>query len=331
LSRQQTFSEATRAAADLSLEPMDHRRLSNLCGPLNRHLHQVEQQMGVEICNRGNGFHVTGNRQSVAMTGKVIRALYDATQEELLSAERVHLYLQEAINENGDAAAKDRQQERVHIRKKTIRGRTDNQRRYLRNIRTREINFGIGPTGTGKTYLAVACAVAALEQERAQRIFLVRPAVEAGERLGFLPGDMAEKVTPFLHPLYDALNALLGHERVAQYLGQGRIEILPLAFMRGRTLEESFIILDEAQNATVSQIKMFLTRMGLGSKMVITGDITQVDLPEGKRSGLSHAAELLRGEAGISFTYFSSADVVRHPLVARILEAYARSGEDAGP
>jgi Phosphate starvation-inducible protein PhoH, predicted ATPase len=240
-----------------------------------------------------------------------------------LSPEHVHLFLQEAGIQEEDNIAAD-SEVIIKIKHSIIKGRSPNQRQYLQNILTHDICFGIGPAGTGKTYLAVACAIAALEHDQARRLVLVRPAVEAGERLGFLPGDMIQKVDPYLRPLYDALYEMLGFERVAKYIERNVIEVAPLAFMRGRTLNESFVILDEAQNTTIEQMKMFLTRIGFSSTAVVTGDITQIDLPRGKLSGLRHVIDILKDEEGISFTFFNSRDVVRHPLVARILNAYER-------
>ncbi len=308
---------------DLVLSPIDNERLANLCGPLDEHLRQLEKRIGVEISNRGNNFRVIGTSDSITVAEQIIRDLYDSTSEEVLSPERVHLFLQEATHEMQDD--KNTVEETIiKIKRQIIRGRSPNQKRYIKNIQENDINFGIGPAGTGKTYLAVACAVAALEQERARRLVLVRPAVEAGERLGFLPGDLVQKVDPYLRPLYDSLYEMLGFEKVARYIERSVIEIAPLAFMRGRTLNDAFVILDEAQNTTNEQMKMFLTRIGFGSTAVITGDITQIDLPGGKNSGLRHVIEVLEDQEGISFTWFKSADVVRHPLVARILNAYER-------
>jgi len=249
-------------------------------------------------------------------------------RNEPLTPARVHLFLQQAGVE--EALDDDVTEEAViRIRRGYVRGRGANQAKYLRNIQTHDINFGIGPAGTGKTYLAVACAVEALETERVRRMVLVRPAVEAGERLGFLPGDLAQKVDPYLRPLFDALYEMLGFERVAKLIERNVIEVAPLAYMRGRTLNESFIILDEAQNTSVEQMKMFLTRIGFGSTAVVTGDVTQIDLPKGQRSGLIHVSEVLKNIEGMSFTYFTSKDVVRHPLVARILDAYEAYEEES--
>ena len=284
----------------------------------------------MEINNRGNTFQVIGNARSVELTERLIRELYATTLTEILSPERVHLFLQDAAVD--DEPAVDAESDvSIKTKRGIIKGRSPNQRLYLKNIQSHDICFGIGPAGTGKTYLAVACAVAALEQDRTRRIVLVRPAVEAGERLGFLPGDLVQKVDPYLRPLYDALYEMLGFERVAKYIERNIIEVAPLAFMRGRTLNESFIILDEAQNTTIEQMKMFLTRIGFNSTAVVTGDITQIDLPRGKKSGLRHVIDILKDEDGISFTFFKSRDVVRHALVARILNAYERYETDHPP
>jgi len=283
--------------------------------------------MGVEINNRGGSFQVIGTRKSVELTEQLIRKLYDSTVSEVLSTERIHLFLQDAgIDEELDEDSDD--DITIKTKRGLIRGRSPNQRLYLKNMQTHDVSFGIGPAGTGKTYLAVACAVAALEQDLARRLVLVRPAVEAGERLGFLPGDLIQKIDPYLRPLYDALYEMLGFERVSKYIERNIIEVAPLAFMRGRTLNEAFIILDEAQNTTVEQMKMFLTRTGFSSTAVITGDITQVDLPHEKISGLRHVIDVLKNEKEISFTFFKSRDVVRHQLVARILNAYELYGSD---
>lgn len=307
----------------LHLEPDDNERLASLCGQFDEHLRQIERRLGVEIANRGNHFTFIGAERAVAAAAKVVESLFDASEHEVLTPERVHLSLQDANIEAMLQASVEADPLIVFRTKRgTIRPRGANQQRYLQNISRNDINFGIGPAGTGKTYLAVACAVAALEREEVRRLILARPAVEAGEKLGFLPGDMAQKVDPYLRPLYDALYEMLGFERVAKLIERNVIEVAPLAFMRGRTLNESFIILDEAQNTTVEQIKMFLTRVGFGSKAVITGDITQIDLPRNKESGLRHVLEVLREVDGISFTFFGAHDVVRHPLVQRIVAAY---------
>lgn len=307
----------------LALEPADNQRLANVCGPFDKHLRQVETRLGVEISNRGNRFQIVGSDSSVRAAGEVVKNLFKVALEETITPERVHLLMQDS-NIKAMLAQQGTPDAPVSIQCKRgiIKGRGTNQQRYLQNILSNDINFGVGPAGTGKTYLAVACAVAALETEKVRRLILTRPAVEAGERLGFLPGDLAQKVDPYLRPLYDALYEMLGFERVAKLIERNVIEIAPLAFMRGRTLNDSFIILDEAQNTTTEQIKMFLTRVGFGSTAVINGDITQIDLPRDKRSGLRHVLGVLHDVEGISFTFFDAHDVVRHPLVQRIVSAY---------
>ena len=316
-------------ASDLQLEPADNHRLANLCGPANAHLQQVEQRLGVSIANRGSSFRITGLKSSVTAARAVLSNMYARTDEQQFDAHSVHLCLQDAgIEEMMDAIDNENSENEkrddaiVKVRRGFVHGRGPNQNRYIAAIQANDINFGIGPAGTGKTYLAVACAVEALESDAVRRIVLVRPAVEAGERLGFLPGDLAQKVDPYLRPLYDALYEMIGFERVAKLIERNVIEIAPLAYMRGRTLNESFIILDEAQNTTAEQMKMFLTRIGFGATAVVTGDVTQIDLPKGQRSGLVHVSRVLDGIDGISFTRFESKDVVRHPLVRRILDAY---------
>ena len=308
---------------DLLLEPADNARLALLCGNLDEHLRQIERRLGVEINNRGHQFRVIGEPHAVAVAVAVLEVLYRTTRDETLTPAQVHLFLQEA---GADALVEEREPdgEEVTIRTRVglIRGRGPNQQRYLWNIHHHDLNFGVGPAGTGKTYLAVACAVDALESSAARRLVLVRPAVEAGERLGFLPGDMAQKIDPYLRPLYDALYEMLGFERVAKLIERNIIEVAPLAFMRGRTLNNSFIILDEAQNTTVEQMKMFLTRIGFGSTAVVTGDVTQVDLPRNVQSGLRQVLQVLKDVEGISMTFFNARDVVRHPLVQRIVSAY---------
>ncbi len=317
---------------DLALEPVDNARLANFVGPMDENLRHVEQRLGVQVRRRGGQVEVSGPAAAADAAQNVLRKLFDLSAHESLTPDRVHLTLQEAGMES---AAPDSVPERaddlaIHTQRGGIRGRGPNQRQYLHNIHTSDLTFGIGPAGTGKTFLAVACAVEALQSERVRRIVLVRPAVEAGERLGFLPGDLAQKVDPYLRPMYDALYEMMGFDRVARAIERQVIEIAPLAFMRGRSLNDSFIILDEAQNTTVEQMKMFLTRLGFGSKAVVTGDITQTDLPRQQVSGLKNAMKILPGVAGVSFTYFTSRDVVRHPLVQRIVEAYERKPPDAG-
>jgi len=313
----------TASHRDLVLEPENNERLANLAGPLDEHLRQIELRLGVEINNRGNLYRVIGDERNVALAAKLLHALYAATEHETLDAHAINLHLQESGVEALAARAADEAQDVViRVKRGTIKGRGPNQARYLHAIATNDINFGIGPAGTGKTYLAVASAIDALEDNRVQRLILVRPAVEAGEKLGFLPGDLTQKVDPYLRPLYDALYEMLGFEKVAKLIERNVIEIAPLAYMRGRTLNDSFVILDEAQNTTVEQMKMFLTRIGFGSVAVVTGDVTQTDLPKHIRSGLRDAIEVLRDVSGISFTFFTAKDVVRHPLVQRIVRAY---------
>lgn len=306
---------------ELTLGADDNARLANLCGPMDQHLRELERRLAVEIHNRGEHFSVQGDADAARSAERVLQRLYKATATETLSLERVHLFLQESGVE-ALLADEELPELTVRTRRGLIRARGTNQLRYLERIAENDINFGIGPAGTGKTYLAVARAVEALESETISRLVLVRPAVEAGERLGFLPGDLAQKVDPYLRPLYDALYEMVGFERVGRLIERNVIEVAPLAYMRGRTLNDSFIILDEAQNTTVEQMKMFLTRIGFGSKAVVTGDITQVDLPRGTKSGLRQVIDIVRGIRGISFTFFEPKDVVRHRLVARILEAY---------
>jgi len=313
-------------SCNFTLEPLDNVRLANLCGQFDDHLRQIEARLGVEINNRGNTFNVIGDKLSVTVAGEVLKQLYAETKAEQLTASRVHLFLQEAGIDPQLEAKKDSQNENlnteIHTKRASIKGRGINQQKYLYSITHHDISFGVGPAGTGKTYLAVACAVQALEQEKVRRLILARPAVEAGERLGFLPGDLAQKVDPYLRPLYDALYEMMGFERVSKLIQRDVIEVAPLAYMRGRSLNESFIILDEAQNTTVEQMKMFLTRIGFGSTAVITGDVTQIDLPRNSQSGLRHVIKVLKGVDGISFTFFQARDVVRHPLVQRIVTAY---------
>ncbi len=310
-------------SVDISLQPADNDRLAELCGEFNAHLRQLEQRLGVEINNRGNQFRIIGNEDSVQSAARVLEDLYQQTEQGGLTPEKIHLSLSGA-DTGQEVAPQPRDRAAVLIKTPggTIMPRGDNQRHYLGNILDHDLNFGIGPAGTGKTYLAVACAVHALQQEKVSRLVLVRPAVEAGERLGFLPGDMTQKVDPYLRPLYDALYEMLGIERVAKLIDRNIIEVAPLAFMRGRSLNDAFIILDEAQNTTVEQMKMFLTRIGFGSTAVVTGDITQVDLPKNIQSGLRQVTDVLKAQQDISFTFFSSRDVVRHPLVQRIINAY---------
>ncbi|MEO6194053.1 MAG: PhoH family protein [Thermoanaerobaculia bacterium] len=313
------------AHRDFSLLPDDAERLANLSGPFDEHLRQIESRLGVEIANRANVFRVTGEAEAVHSTEALLRSLYAETSVEDFDPHKIHLRLNSAnlaaveAREGGDYVP---QEIAIRVKRGVVRGRGDNQAKYLHAIATHDINFGVGPAGTGKTYLAVASAVEALNESRVQRLLLVRPAVEAGEKLGFLPGDLAEKVNPYLRPLHDALYDILGYEKVGRMLERNIIEVAPLAFMRGRTLNHSFIILDEAQNTTPEQMKMFLTRIGFNSKAVINGDVTQVDLPQGRMSGLREAQEVLSGVEGIKFFYFDQKDVVRHVLVQKIVTAY---------
>lgn len=315
----------------LELEPADTLRLANLCGQFDAHLKQIESRVGVEIFCRGNLFTIKGPERASRAARRLLINLYRLAESEVLTPDLVNLHLQESgVAELGEPGEADpRGEVAVKTRRGTIRGRGPNQKSYLRNIVSHAINFGVGPAGTGKTYLAVACAVSALQDDLVQRIVLVRPAVEAGERLGFLPGDMAQKVDPYLRPLYDALYEMLGFERVSTLIDRNVIEVAPLAFMRGRTLNDAFVICDEAQNTTREQMKMFLTRIGFGSTAVVTGDITQIDLPRKSDSGLKHALMILKDVEGVSVSYFSPRDVVRHPMVQHIVEAYERE-EAAG-
>ena len=318
---------------DLLLAPADNVRLVELCGPLDEHLHQIEARLGVEVRRRGNRFQIIGLPSAIKRAEEVLQDLYARAQREPVDSERVHIALQELDMERGQttgSASESNDELKVRTSRGAVRARGANQTEYLHNIRNHDLTFGIGPAGTGKTYLAVACAVEALQSEMVRRIILVRPAVEAGERLGFLPGDLSQKVDPYLRPMYDALYEMLGFERVAKLIERNVIEVAPLAFMRGRSLNDSFVILDEAQNTTNEQMKMFLTRIGFGSKAVVTGDITQVDLPNSKQSGLRTVIDILRGVRGIAFTMFSSRDVVRHPLVQRIVQAYEANTPDDG-
>lgn len=312
----------------LELEPADTERLANLCGQFDQHLKQIESRIGVEIFCRGNIFSFDGDATQVRAASRLLKELYSMSENEILTPDIINLHLQEsgmAEMAASEQASTNEDEVTIVTRSGTIRGRGPNQKAYLRNINKYAVNFGIGPAGTGKTYLAMACAVAALQQDRVQRIVLVRPAVEAGERLGFLPGDMAQKVDPYLRPLYDASYEMLGFERVSRLIERHVIEVAPLAFMRGRTLNDAFVILDEAQNTTGEQMKMFLTRIGFGSTAVITGDITQIDLPSHQLSGMKQALKILKGVEGISFTFFTPRDVVRHPMVQRIVEAYGEA------
>ena len=306
----------------------DNRRLAHLCGPVDAHLRQIEAALGVSLLRREATFRIQGPGEAVDRTATLLEALY-ARASDTISERALQLLLLDAAAPAGGAAGPEARAPAepvvLHTRHADLSGRTHNQLQYLRQMLSNDITFGIGPAGTGKTFLAVACAVDALERHGVQRIVLTRPAVEAGERLGFLPGDLAQKVDPYLRPLYDALYDLMGFDRVSKAFEKGLIEIAPLAFMRGRTLNHAFVILDEAQNTTREQMKMFLTRIGFGSKCVVNGDVSQIDLPPGMPSGLVDAAQVLQRVEGIAFTHFTAADVVRHPLVARIVDAYGQA------
>ncbi len=307
---------------ELVLSPVDNQRLANLCGALDENLRQIETALDVSIARRGERFALRGAQ--AARAAEVLRKFYGDAKRGL-TVDDIQLGLIEA-RARGAPGTKD--DSPLLTRRSDLHGRTPRQRQYIQNILEHDITFAIGPAGTGKTYLAVACAVDALERDAVKRIVLVRPAVEAGERLGFLPGDLAQKVDPYLRPLYDALYDLLGFDKAGKLFERGAIELAPLAYMRGRTLNHSFVILDEAQNTTPEQMKMFLTRIGFGSKAVVTGDITQIDLARGQKSGMVVAQKILADVRGIAFSAFKSDDVVRHPLVQRIVDAYERHGDE---
>jgi phosphate starvation-inducible PhoH-like protein len=312
-------NDSKRQGVSFTLEPENNERLSNLGGQFEQHLRQIETHFDVEISNRGFDFKVKGLPSPTQQTINLLQNLYEATLSETLSPEKIHLALQDQSTR--DAPAKETSAT-IKTKRKLIRARGPNQSHYIRSIQTHDLSFGIGPAGTGKTYLAVACAVEAFEHDEVRRIILVRPAVEAGEKLGFLPGDLSQKVDPYLRPMYDALYEMLGFEKVDKLIEKNVIEVAPLAYMRGRTLNDSFIIMDEAQNTTVEQMKMFLTRIGFGSTAVVTGDITQIDLPKNQQSGLKHVIGILQGVKEIRFSFFQPKDVVRHNLVKKIVEAY---------
>lgn len=316
------------SSIEFTLEPTDHQRLSLLCGPFDDHIRQIERHFRVQLSLRDDKFRLLGFTAQLPLVQQLVQNLYNETINDSgklvpLTSEQVHLAIS-GVEHPATLVQVDEQAQEVSIKTKKglIKGRNPNQSRYVANILRHDVTFGIGPAGTGKTYLAVACAVDALEKNQVRRIVLTRPAVEAGEKLGFLPGDLAQKVDPYLRPLYDALFDMLGFEKVEKYLERGTIEIAPLAYMRGRTLSDAFIILDESQNTTVEQMKMFLTRIGFNSKAVITGDVTQVDLPRGTYSGLKHAIDVLSKVDALSFNYFVAKDVVRHPVVQKIVLAY---------
>jgi len=305
--------------------PPNNSRLGHLCGPLDAHLRHIEEALGVKIAHRHEQFKVDGPKASAQRAMDVLQALYEIAQRPIDPA-----VVQLTLAGDGSMIDGDEDAAMLVTRRADLRARTPTQALYLDNIAKHDITFGIGPAGTGKTYLAVACAVDALERAAVQRIVLTRPAVEAGERLGFLPGDLTQKVDPYLRPLYDALYDLMGYEKVQKAFERNALEIAPLAFMRGRTLNNAFVILDEAQNTTVEQMKMFLTRIGFGAKAVVTGDVSQIDLPKQQLSGLIDAERVLRRVSGIAITHFTSADVVRHPLVAKIVDAYDGQRKRAG-
>ena len=326
-------TQPLQTSQQLILEPLDNIRLVNLCGQLDEHLRLIERRLAVQIANRSNKFKVTGKPEDRDAAIAVLKSLYEESADNVLDPQKIHLFLQESGIES---QIKDDAGEINHIQgeelsllagRSLIKPRGKNQQNYLQRILHHDINFGVGPAGTGKTFLAVACAVQALERDQVRRIILTRPAVEAGESLGFLPGDISQKIDPYLRPLYDALYEMLGFEKVSKLMERNILEVAPLAFMRGRSLNESFIILDEAQNTTCEQMKMFLTRIGFASTAIVTGDVTQIDLPGGRKSGLNHALEVLGKVKGISFTHFDSKDVVRHELVKSIVDAYEIDAE----
>ena len=307
----------------LTLLPGENPRLANLCGPFDQHLKQLEERLTVEIGHRGNLFNISGDTKKIRTATKIIKNLYSVTRKEVLTKELIHLHLQSSEVESINNGESEKPSDVViRTRRSIIKPRGKNQERYVRDVLKNDLTFGIGPAGTGKTYLAVACAVEALDSEKVERLVLVRPAVEAGERLGFLPGDLAQNIDPYLRPIYDALYEMMGFDRVNKLIEKTIIEVAPLAYMRGRTLNDAFVILDEAQNTTKDQMKMFLTRIGFGSKAVVTGDVTQIDLPNPRMSGLRNAIEVLSDVEKIKFNHFKSGDVVRHPLVKHIIEAY---------
>lgn len=318
-------NQNSSAAISINFEllPVDNQRLVNLCGPVNKHLTQIEDYYDVKINCRSNHFEISGAGRSLKTVKNVLQTLYNVAGHEMLSPATVQLYLNDNVeDELAQSIDYEDSNDFTKNRRGKISGRGKSQQQYLGQIKSSDLTIGVGPAGTGKTYLAVASAVEALENDLVDRLILVRPAVEAGERLGFLPGDLAQKIDPYLRPMYDALFEMMGQQKVAKCIERNIIEIAPLAYMRGRTLNDAFIILDEAQNTTIDQMKMFLTRIGFGSKAVVTGDITQVDLPRDKTSGLRHALKLLSNIEGIGVTRFQNADIVRHPLVKKIVKAY---------
>ncbi len=316
-----SLPDDVKSSVNFRLQPEDNARLSNLCGQQSEHLLNIETRLEVTIAHRGAQFKIEGSKIAIDQARAIIKQMYVDTEKGDLELGIVQLYLQESgldlvVNQTEEKTTV------LKLRNKTIKARGKNQQHYLSQVEKCDIIFGIGPAGTGKTYLAVAVAIKALEEGSVQRLILARPAVEAGERLGFLPGDLAQKIDPYLRPLYDALYEMLGFERVEKLIERNVIEVAPLAFMRGRTLNEAFVILDEAQNTTKEQMKMFLTRLGFGSKAIITGDMTQTDLPSQQLSGLHQAVDILKEVKGVSFTFFNKRDVVRHVMVQRVVEAY---------
>ncbi|QBR50940.1 PhoH family protein [Erwinia sp. QL-Z3] len=314
---------------EITLEPTDNTRLLSLCGPFDDNIKQLERRLGIEINRRDNAFKLVGKALIVDAAARILRDLYVDTAPVRghipdIDPEQIHLAIKESrvLEQSAESIPEFSKSVNIKTKRGVIKPRTQNQAQYVANVLDHDITFGIGPAGTGKTYLAVAAAVDALERQEVRRIMLTRPAVEAGEKLGFLPGDLSQKVDPYLRPLYDALFEMLGFERVEKLIERNVIEVAPLAYMRGRTLNDAFIILDESQNTTIEQMKMFLTRIGFNSKAVITGDVTQIDLPRNLKSGLRHAIEVLSGVEEISFNFFHSEDVVRHPVVARVVVAY---------
>jgi phosphate starvation-inducible PhoH-like protein len=324
-----TATASNTRSIRFTIVPDDNERLRNLCGQFDQHLRLLETHLGVDIQNRGHQFNVLGAPEDVQYAQNILLELYDDTQDEVLTPESLHLFLR-SLGERNRQEHNTEEHINVSIRTKRgyIKARGEVQQNYIKNIRKYDLSFGIGPAGTGKTYLAVACAVEALESDTVRRIVLVRPAVEAGEKLGFLPGDLSQKVDPYLRPMYDALYEMLGFDKVTKLIERNVIEVAPLAYMRGRTLNDAFIILDEAQNTTPEQMKMFLTRLGFGSTAVVTGDITQIDLAGHQRSGLKQVVPILGAVKGVSFAHFTAQDVVRHSLVQRIVEAYEQQGEE---
>ncbi len=308
-----------------NLELDDHQHMMNLCGELDKNLEQIKKQLDIEIKYRGNHFQLIGSEEEMMIGKKILESLFNLSKKGELDLEQVHMTIQEFKNQDYRIKLDEDKPVTFHTRRRDINVRGANQRLYGTALRERDLVFGVGPAGTGKTYLAVAAGVEALDSDLVRRLILVRPAVEAGEKLGFLPGDMIQKIDPYLRPIYDALYEMLGFEHTTRLIDKNIIEVAPLAFMRGRTLNESYVILDEAQNTTKEQMKMFLTRMGYGSRTVVTGDITQIDLEKGQESGLKHAIKIMNNIEEASFIHFNIDDVVRHPLVRKILRAYSES------